>query len=134
MDLPHHNSGNCSLRYGKRQGASRKAAEKARVSQRLFYYWKLRFEQGGYEGLERFASRVAHKLNYKDNAIEEQVIKLRRANPDWGKARIAQEMAKSNNWVAVVSPNTVRRMLQDAGLWPESGTGEKITRKRRSDS
>lgn len=114
-------------------GSIEEGCRKARVSQRLFYYWKPRFEQGGYEGLERFASRVAHKLNYKDNAIEEQVIKLRRANPDWGKARIAQEMAKSNNWVAVVSPNTVRRMLQDAGLWPESGSGEKTTRKHRTN-
>jgi transposase len=104
------------------------------VSQRLFYYWKPRFEQNGYAGLETFRSRVAHKLNKKDAVIEKKVVELRRANPDWGKTRIAQEMAKANNWVAVVSPNTVRRMLQDAGLWPESGSGEKITRKRRSDS
>ncbi len=101
-------------------GSIEEACRQARVSQRLFYYWKPRFEQGGYAGLEAFESRVAHKLNYKDAAIEEKVIKLRRDNPDWGKARIAHEMAKGNNWVAVVSPNTVRRMLQDAGMWPES--------------
>lgn len=109
------------------------ACQQARVSQRLFYYWKPRFEQNGYAGLETFRSRVAHKLNKKDAAIENEVVKLRRDNPDWGKTRIAQEMAKANNWVAVVSPNTVRRMLQDADLWPESGSGEKTTRKRRTN-
>jgi transposase len=115
-------------------GSIAEACKKARVSQRLFYYWKPRFEQHGYEGLERFASRVAHKLNYKDIAIEEQVIQLRRANPDWGKARIAQEMAKANNWVAVVSPNTVRRMLRSADMWPERSTEEKKSRPKRSSN
>ena len=107
-------------------GSIEEACQKARVSQRLFYYWKVRFKERGYEGLETFESRVAHKLNYKDQAIEKQVIELRRTNPDWGKARIAQEMAKGNNWVAVVSPNTVRRILRSAGLWTERITeGEK---------
>lgn len=101
------------------------ACQRARVSQRMFYYWKPRFAQSGYAGLETFASRVAHKLNYKDIAIEKRVIELKHTNPDWGKARIAQEMAKANNWVAVVSPNTVKRMLQTAGMWPESSSGVK---------
>jgi hypothetical protein len=113
-------------------GSIAEGFRQARVSQRLFYYWKPRFEQHGYPGLETFASRVAHKLNYKDPVIEKQVIELRRANPDWGKARIAQEMAKSNNWVALVSPNTVRRILQTAGLWPESSVKEKKSPSRHS--
>jgi hypothetical protein len=50
---------------------------------------------------------------------------MRQANPDWGKKRIAQEMAKANNWVPVVSANTVKRILSQAGLWPESELGEK---------
>ena len=95
--------------------------------------WKPRFEQNGYAGLEQFESRVAHKLNKKDAAIEKKVLELRQDNPDWGKTRLSQEMAKANQWVPVVSPNTVRRMLEDAGLWPESEAGEKITRRRRSN-
>jgi hypothetical protein len=34
-----------------------------------------------------------------------------------GKQRIADELAKANNWVPIVSPNTVKRILIDAGLW-----------------
>lgn len=108
-----------------RTGSVEEACRKARVSLRLFYYWKPRFEEKGYAGLEAFESRVAHKLNRKAEAIEQQVIKLRREHPDWGKARITHEMAKDNNWVPLISPNTVRRILQEAQLWSESGSGEK---------
>ena len=52
-------------------------------------------------------------------------FELRRQNPDWGKARIAQELAKANNWVPLVSPNTVKRILKDAGLWPDSAAEKK---------
>ena len=106
-------------------GSVPEACQKARVSVGLFYYWKPRFEQHGYAGLEEFEKRVAHKLNYKDAATEQKVIDMRRENPDWGKVRIASELAKANNWVPLVSPNTVKRILEDAGLWPESGSGEK---------
>jgi transposase len=109
-------------------GSVTQACQKARVSRGLYYYWKRRFDAEGYAGLEAFASRVAHKLNYKDEAIAQRVIDLRKQHPNWGKTRISQEMAKANNWVPIVSPNTVKRMLQDAELWPESGSGGKRSR------
>lgn len=109
-------------------GSVTQACQKARVSRGLYYYWKRRFDAEGYAGLEAFESRVAHKLNYKDEAIAQRVIDLRQQHPNWGKARISQEMAKANNWVPIVSPNTVKRMLQDAELWPESGSGKKRSR------
>jgi len=106
-------------------GSVTQACQRARLSRGLFYYWKARFDQFGYAGLEEFRSRAAHQLNHKSPEIVQGVTEMRRQNPDWGKARIAQEMAKANNWVPLVSPNTVKRILQDAGLWPERGVGEK---------
>lgn len=106
-------------------GSIRQACQKARLSRGLFYYWKPRFEQYGYAGLEEFESRVAHKLNSKSTEVEQRVLEMRRQNPEWGKARIAQEMAQANNWVPLVSPNTVKRILRDADLWPTRGVGEK---------
>lgn len=106
-------------------GSVSQACQKARVSRGLFYYWKPRFDKKGYAGLETFESRVAHKLNYKDEAIQKRVIELRQQNPDWGKARISQELAKANNWVPLVSANTVKGILQKANLWPERGSGGK---------
>jgi len=95
------------------------ACRRAHVGRATFYYWKPRFDEHGYAGLVEFESRVAHKLNRKDETIERRVIELRQAHSDWGKFRIADEMAKENNWVPVISPNTVRRILQEADLWPE---------------
>ena len=111
-----------------------KACQRARVSRGVFYYWKTRFEQEGYAGLEEFGSRVAHHLNRKGKELEQRVVEIRRANPDWGKTRISQEMAKENNWVPVVSSNTVRRILTDAGIWPESGSGKRKTENRSPNS
>jgi hypothetical protein len=106
-------------------GSLTEACQKARLSRRTFYYWKTRFDELGYAGLEEFASRVAHQLNYKSAEIAQRVTGMRRENPNWGKARITQEMAKANNWVPLVSPNTVKRILVDANLWPERGVGGK---------
>ena len=101
-------------------GSVTQACRIAHVGRATFYYWKARFDEKGYAGLEAFESRVAHKLNRKDAAIEQRVIQLRKEHPKWGKVRIADEMAKEHNWVPVVSPNTVRRILQEANLWPEA--------------
>lgn len=95
------------------------ACAKAHVGRATFYYWKPRFEANGYAGLEEFESRARHKLNRKAESIEQAVIAMRQQQPDWGKLRIADEMAKQNNWVGVVSPNTVRRILKAADMWPE---------------
>lgn len=49
--------------------------------------------------------------------MEQRVIALRQEHPDWGQQRLADELAKANGWVPLASPNTVTRILRDAGLW-----------------
>lgn len=111
-------------------GAVTQACQKAHVSRRLFYYWKSRFDEKGYAGLEKFDSRAAHHPNKKDERIEQKVLDLKNGNADWGKRRIAEELAKANNWTPLVSANTVRRILRSAGLWSGSGEGEKKKRSK----
>jgi len=106
-------------------GDLQRALSESRVSERTFYYWKPRFEQGGYEALESFASHAPKHPNRIDEDIEGRVINLRQQHPNWGKRRIADEIAKENNWTALVSPNTVRRILVDAGLWTVTKTPAK---------
>ena len=96
------------------------ACQKAGVSEGTFYYWRPRFETGGYEGVGQFASQAPKEPNRTSVDIEQEVIALRQQNEGWGKRRIADELAKKNNWVAVISPNTVKRVLQDAGLWGQA--------------
>jgi transposase len=106
-------------------GDREEACRRAHVAQSTFYNWKPRFETGGYEALDEALSHAPHRPNVVSPAIEEQVTELRRMQPEWGKRRIADELAKGNNWVPLVSPNTVKRILQDAGLWLEAESGAK---------
>jgi transposase len=107
------------------------ACERARVSRGLFYYWKPRFEADGYLGLEKVGSHTRKNLLRKEDSIVEQVIALHEAHPDWGKKRIEQELTKANNWVPVVSHNTVKRILHDAGLWSDDRGEKKRTRPKK---
>ena len=91
----------------------------AHVCRQTFYDWLPRFSAAGYAGLLAFASTAPKAPHRIAAAIEADVTALRQAHPAWGKRRIADELSKGNQWVSLVTPNTVRRILQDAGLWPE---------------
>jgi transposase len=101
------------------------ACRVAHVGRRTFYHWKPRFLLEGYAGLERCASRAPTHPRRTAAAVAERVIALRRQQPSWGKQRLADELAKANHWVPLVSPNTVRRILRDAGLWTGPAPAEK---------
>jgi len=96
------------------------ACRRAHVSQSTFYNWRPRFEAGGYEALKETKSHAPLQPRQTPPEVEAKVLEMRRQHPDWGKLRIADEIAKGNNWTPLVSPNTVKRILQDAGLWPEA--------------
>lgn len=109
------------------------ACRKAHVGLGTFYHWKSRFEAAGYAGLERYEKKgPVTGYGRTSGAIEKQVIELRGLHADWGKHRLAAELAKANNWVPVVSPNTVRRILEDAGLWQPGEMRPKKTPSQRS--
>jgi len=98
-------------------GNIREACRKAHVGRGTFYYWKPRFEKKGYEGLEEFESHAPNKPSRTPEEVTREVIGLKKEHPDWGKKRIAHELAKENSWVPVIGPNTVKRILKEAGLW-----------------
>lgn len=101
------------------------ACRRAHVCQSTFYNWRPLFEAGGYAALEETRSHAPHQPRQTAPEVAALVVERRRENPDWGKRRIADELAKGNNWVPLVSPNTVKRILQDAGLWPEAENAAK---------
>ena len=106
-------------------GDRKEACRRARVSEGTFYKWKPRFALGGYAALEEAGSHAPHAPQRISAEVAEEVVRMRQASPEWGKQRIADELAKANHWVPVVSVNTVRRILRDAGLWPEAESGAK---------
>jgi transposase len=94
------------------------ACQKAHVGRTTFYYWKARFDKNGYAGLETYEKLGVPKgTGSVATEVEAKVLKLHDEHTDWGKHRLADEVAKVNNWVPLVSPNTVRRILEDVGKW-----------------
>lgn len=103
----------------------------AHVGRGTFYYWKPRFEHAGYAGLEKFASRAPKNPHRTSAETEQKVVEMKHKQPNWGKKRIADELAKSNSWVPLASPHTVRRILKDAGLW---GSEETVSEKKADEA
>jgi hypothetical protein len=102
----------------KTSGSIKASCQAAHVCRQTFYNWKPRFTAGGYRALLNFESPAPKQPYRTELAVEERVTAMRQQNPSWGKQRIADEVTKNNQWVPLVTPNTVRRILQDAGLWP----------------
>jgi len=108
------------------------ACRAAHVGRTTFYYWKDRFDTEGYDGLLEYEKKGPEKgYGSVSQEIEGQVLHLHAQHEEWGKHRIANEITKANNWVPLISPNTVRRILEDAGMW-ESAEEQKKTGLKRS--
>ena len=110
-------------------GSITKSCQKAHVGRTTFYYWKPRFDKDGYAGLENYEKLGVPKGTGSVGAeVEARVLEEHKQHADWGKHRLANEITKANNWVALVSPNTVRRILEDAELWkPGRKRAKKVT-------
>lgn len=93
------------------------ACHTAHVGRRTFYYWKPRFDAGGYPALEQHVHSAPKRPARTAAAVEDAVLSLHQQHPTWGKRRIADELAKANDWQAVISPNTVKRILTTHGQW-----------------
>ncbi len=100
----------------------------AHVGRGTFYYWKPRFDAEGYAALVQFADHAPRTPARIADSLAQRAIDLRQQNPTWGKRRISDELAKANNWEPLLSPNSVKRILIDAGLWTSiERTAEKKT-------
>lgn len=119
-------------------GDVRKAAAAAHVGVGTFYYWRKRYEAGGYAALEEPGSHRPHTSpNRLPTSVEEEVKAAKREHPEWGRRRIADEVGKAHGWQPVVSASEVRRVLLAAGLWSQvvrspKGSGASGTRRPRS--
>jgi len=111
-------------------GSPRKAYTAAHVGRATFYYWRPRFEKGGYAALEQVGSHAPHTFpNQLPASVREEVIIAKGEHPEWGRRRIADELRKAHEWQPVISASEVRRTLIDAGLWPQlSKPAKKVSR------
>ena len=94
------------------------ACAKAHVGRGTFYYWRPRFEVGGYEALEQEQSRAPHRTRLPPIGPEivQEVIAYKQTHPKAGYRTIAQRIRQAHNWQAVIGPSKVRLILIEAGL------------------
>jgi transposase len=71
------------------------ACQQAHVCQATFYYWKPRFEAGGYAALEKPESHAPKSPRQASERIEQQAVAMHQEHPTWGKERIADEFGQS---------------------------------------
>lgn len=118
------------FRVYERTESPREACAAAHVGIATFYYWRPRFEQGGYAALEEVRSHARHTYaRALPVSTVQEVIEAKRGHPEWGRRRIADELRKGHGWQAVVSASEVRRILIEAGLWPQvSKPPKKVSR------
>lgn len=103
-----------------------RACRIAHVGRTTFYNWLPRFKEKGYAGLETFEPWGSPPgTGRTGEEIRAKVIEMHQAHPDWGKRRLADELAKANNWVPLVSLNTVRSILIEKGMWHPGETRRK---------
>ncbi|MCL5962731.1 MAG: helix-turn-helix domain-containing protein [Chloroflexi bacterium] len=108
------------FRVYERTDSPREACAAAHVGIATFYYWRPRFEQGGYAALEEVRSHARHTFaKALPASTVQEVIAAKREHADWGRRRIADELRKGHGWQAVVSASEVRRILIEAGLWAQ---------------
>lgn len=105
----------------------REACEAVRVSESTYYYWKARYEEAGNEGLKACKKPGPRKGMVLGEGLQRQVVELKQSHPAWGKQRIADEVNKGHQWVKVISPNSVRRILEEKGLWVQGEEAGKKT-------
>jgi transposase len=94
------------------------ACAKAHVGRGTFYYWRPRFEAGGYEALEQERSRAPHRTRIPPTAPEivQEVIAYKQDHPQAGYRTVAQRIRQAHDWQPVIGPTQVRRILLQAGL------------------
>src|SRR5450759_952700 len=69
-----------------RTGIIREACRAAHVGFATFYYWRPRFDEGGYAALEEAKSHAPHTFPHQLPASTlEEVIVAKREHPEWGK-------------------------------------------------
>lgn len=87
------------------------ACREAKVSRSTFFYWKERFDKGGYAAIAKPKSNAPKNPRRTPPDLAECVCAIKRQNPNWGKERIAKEVARVDPHGRTLGSSTVRRIL-----------------------
>ena len=85
------------------------------ISRRVCYKWLDRYRRYGQDGLTDQSRRPSTSPLRTDMAVEQQVILLRRQNPEWG-ARKLRAILQREGYTPVPSASTIGMILLRSGL------------------
>jgi transposase InsO family protein len=80
------------------------------ISRKTGYKWLNRYRVGGEAGLTDRSRRPHHSPNRTPSAVEEEILKVRRAHPAWGGRKIKAYL-KRKGFTELPSPSTITAIL-----------------------
>lgn len=91
------------------------------ITRRTGYKWLERYNDRGFDGLEDRSKRPHHIQNQTIAEIEDYVIKLRKADPEWGSKKLHKLMCNDKktgiyNYDTVPCKKTINKILGRHGL------------------
>jgi len=93
----------------------REAAARHRVGKTQVYEWLARYEGFGAQGLVPRSRRPLSSPRQLDAAIEDEIVRWRKAKPRWGAKKIRAMLAR-DGWTPLPAVSTVHQVLVRRGL------------------
>jgi transposase len=94
-----------------------KSCYKAKVAINTFRRWYSRYIEDGLEGIKKPKSHTNKKLGRINEKYKNEVVKLKKKHPRWGRRTIASIISNKNSGKRIISPSGVQKILKRAGLW-----------------
>lgn len=99
------------------------------VSRKVCYKWIQRFNEGGISCLKDKSRRPLNSPLKTTAAIEEQIVNLRKKNPEWGARKLHRILIRSG-LAEVPAPCTITTILHRYNLIPQEKTERQSAPKR----
>jgi len=93
----------------------REAAARHRIGKTQVYEWLARYEGFGAEGLVPRSRRPLRSPGQLDAAMEDEIVRWRKAKPRWGAKKIRSMLAR-DGWTPLPAVSTVHQVLVRRGL------------------
>lgn len=91
------------------------------ISRKTGYKWLGRYERLGPVGLEALSRRPEHSPGRTSEALEAQVLEVRRCHPAWGGRKIAHVLLRDQG--VRLAPSTVTQVLRRHGCLADTPSG-----------
>jgi transposase InsO family protein len=90
--------------------------ERFGLSRKTGYKWLNRYKAQGTDGLRDKSRCPRQSPNRMDNRLEQEIITIRKDNPEWGAKKIMAIMRSANKFSVIPALSTINKILKRNGL------------------